>query len=212
MNGLGNEIVVVDMRRDAGAISAGRGARRGAARRRAVRSAHGALSAAHARHRRLRAHLQQRRLRGGRLRQRHALHRRRCCSRRPARTALTFETKAGLLNAWKGEAPARLHRRHGRAALRLERDSAGRGVPRHPRDRAADRADRQADPAFALGGQHGQSARDLLGRRRRRLRPRQDRAAARKPSDLSRARQHLARAGALARAHRRCAPGSAAPA
>ena len=60
-----------------------------------------------------------------------------------------------------------VHRRHGRAALCLERDSARRGIPRHPRHRIADRPDRQADPAFAVGRQHGQSARDLLGRRRR---------------------------------------------
>ena len=60
-----------------------------------------------------------------------------------------------------------VHRRHGPAALRLERNSAGRGIPRHPRHRVADRADRQADPAFARGGEHGQSARDVLGRRRR---------------------------------------------
>ena len=44
-----------------------------------------------------------------------------------------------------------LHRRHGSAAFRLARDSAGRGIPRHPRDRIADRADRRSDPAFAGG-------------------------------------------------------------
>ena len=85
--------------------------------------------------------------------------------------ALTFETTAGMLNCWQGRRWP-VHRRHGRAALQLERDSARRGIPRHPRHRIADRADRQADPAFAVGREHGQSARDLLGRRRQRLRSR----------------------------------------
>ena len=75
MNGLGNEIVVVDMRKTPAAISAGRRARRGAAGRRALRPAHGALSAAHGGHRFAHPHLQQRRLGGRRLRQRHALRR-----------------------------------------------------------------------------------------------------------------------------------------
>ena len=94
-----------------------------------------------------------------------------------------------------------VHRRHGQAALHLERDPAGGGIPRHPRHRIADRPDRQAGAAFALGGEHGQSARHLLGRRRQCLRPRKVRAAAGEPSDLSRARQHHARADRLARAH-----------
>ena len=57
--------------------------------------------------------------------------------------------------------------RHGRAAFRLAAHPARRGVPRHPHDRAADRADRRAGAAFAVGRLDGQSARDLLGRRRR---------------------------------------------
>ncbi len=118
------------------------------------------------------------------------------------KTTLTFETKAGLLNCWKDEAPACRHGRHGQAAVCLERDSAGGEVRGYPRDRTADRPDRQADPAFAVGGEHGQPACDLLGRRRPCLRPRQDRAAARKPSDVSRARQYLGRPGEVARAHR----------
>ena len=75
MNGLGNEIVVVDMRNDAGRDQRRRRARRGAAGRRALRPADGALSAAHGGHRLARPHLQQRRLGGRRLRQRHALRR-----------------------------------------------------------------------------------------------------------------------------------------
>ena len=57
--------------------------------------------------------------------------------------------------------------RHGHAALRLAGHSAGRGIPRHPHDRAADRPDRRAGAAFALGRLDGQSARHLLGRPRR---------------------------------------------
>ncbi len=102
----------------------------------------------------------------------------------------------------EGRRAAHLHRRHGPAALCLERDSAGGEVRGHPRHRIADRADRQSDPAFALRREHGQSARGVLGRRRERLRPRQDRAAARTSSDVSGARQHLAGARRFARAHR----------
>ncbi len=81
----------------------------------------------------------------------------------------TIETNAGLLRAYDtGDAGAD-HRRHGQAALRVGPDSAGREFRRHPRDRTADRADRRADPPFALGGQHGKPARDLLGGRRRGL-------------------------------------------
>ena len=95
-------------------------------------------------------HLQQRRLGGRRLRQRHAL--RRLADRRSetGKDKLTFEVDGRVLQHLEGRRRA-VHRRHGRAALRLERDSARRGIPRHPRDRVADRPDRQADPAFAVG-------------------------------------------------------------
>ncbi len=83
--------------------------------------------------------------------------------RETGKTTATFETPAGLINCW--QADGLHHRRHGEAALCLERDPVGRGIPRHPCDRAADRSDRRADPAFAVGGEHGQPARDLLGRR-----------------------------------------------
>ncbi len=90
--------------------------------------------------------------------------------------------------------------RHGRAALRLAGHSARRGIPRHPHDRIADRPDRRSGAAFAVGGVDGQSARRLLGRPRRLvLRTRPFRAAARKPPDFSRARQHHHRAGHLPR-------------
>ena len=46
-----------------------------------------------------------------------------------------------------------------------QRHPAGRAVPRHAHHRAADRADRQADPALAVGRQRRQPARGVLGRR-----------------------------------------------
>ena len=82
------------------------------------------------------------------------------------KTALTFETAAGVIDC-RRTASGIVHRRHGRAAIALERDSAGGGVPRYARDRVADRPGRRAGPAFAVRRQHGQPARDLLGRRRR---------------------------------------------
>ncbi len=72
--------------------------------------------------------------------------------------------------------------------------------------------DRCTGAALALGGERGQSARGLLGRRRERPRPRPPRPAAGEPSDLSRARQHLGGAGEGRRIISSCAPGSAAPA
>ena len=72
----------------------------------------------------------------------------RCVVRRlfekTGRNAVTFETGAGSL-----------HGRHGRAEVRLAGHSARRGVSRHPLYRTADRADRCAGAAFAVGGQHG---------------------------------------------------------
>ena len=56
------------------------------------------------------------------------------------------------------------HHRYGRAALRLERDPAGRAVPRHAGHRTADRADRRSGAAHALGGQCRQSALPVLRR------------------------------------------------
>ena len=73
MNGVGNEIVVVDLRAQPAAISAGEA--RAIAAGRALRSADGALSAEACGNRGLHPHLQQRRLGSRRLRQRHALRR-----------------------------------------------------------------------------------------------------------------------------------------
>ena len=97
----------------------------------------------------------------------------RCVVRRlfeeTGQTAVTFETKAGLLNCWQGPSADLYTVDMGAAEIRLEGYSAGGRVSRHPLHRTADRPDRRADAAFAVGGQHGQSACDLLGRRRRRL-------------------------------------------
>ena len=90
----------------------------------------------------------------------------------------------------------------GRPRLRWDEIPLGAGIRRHARDRTRNRTARRADPAFAVRRQHGQSARDLLGRRSGGLRSRQDRPAARAPSDVSRARQYHARRDAVARPHR----------
>ena len=103
MNGLGNEIVVVDMRNNPAAIGADDAA---AAARPAgapydqlmalIRRAWRAPSSA-------RSHLQQRRLGGVRLRQRHAL--RRFADRAAAsgkKDRLAFEVDGRVLNTWKG--------------------------------------------------------------------------------------------------------------
>ena len=111
---------------------------------------------------------------------------------------------AGMLNCWKGDDAAGLDRRHGQAALRLERDSAGRGVRATPA-RSSCRSARSTSRScirprsVSMGNPHAifwvddVTAYDLD----------QVRPAARKPSDLSRARQHLARPGDVARAHHR---------
>ena len=124
---------------------------------------------AHARHRRLHAHLQHRRLRIGRLRQRHALRRLGDAERSGhgrGRAATAWCSRRGRLTAGRARLRARFYCGYGRAALRLERHPAGATVPRHPRDRRSSRS--PARPSCrALGGQHGQSPRDLLGRRTR---------------------------------------------
>ena len=99
----------------------------------------------------------------------------RCVVRRlfdkSGQTTPPFET-AGLLDASPGPEAGSHLRRHGHPEIRLAGDSAGGRIPRHARHRVAVRADRRAGPAFALGRQYRQSARDLLGRRRERLRSR----------------------------------------
>ena len=79
------------------------------------------------------------------------------------RKALKFETKAGVLDVQVKDI-AHITVDMGTPEVRLEGHSARRAVPRHQSDRAADRADRQADPAFAIGGQCRQPACGVLGR------------------------------------------------
>ncbi len=210
MNGLGNEIVVVDLRGRKDAISpavaravAGRPAV-------AVRPDDGAARSSLRRHRGLRTHLECRRIGGGGVRQRHALRGLGRGGRdRPQGAEVRDQGRRARRQRDRHGAH---HGRHGDAEVRLEGHPAGRAVPRHEGHRAADRPDRQADPAFALGRQRRQSARRVLGRRRERLRPRPHRADAREPPDLPGAGQHLAGARHLAEPRSRCAPGSAAPA
>ena len=202
MNGLGNEIVVVDMRGQAGAITA--------AEARAAAQPAGAPydqlmalhAAAHARHRRLCAHLQQRRLGGGRLRQRHALRRRAAVQGdrqaradlrdqgRPARTAgratapLVSTVDMGKPRFAWNEIPLAEEFRDTRA-IELQIGPIDKPILHSP-------------SVVSMGNPHAifwvddVDAYDL-GKHR---------AAAREPSDLSRARQYLARAGDVARAHR----------
>ena len=115
MNGVGNEIVVVDLRDRRGQDHARGGARGGRARRRALRPAHGDLSAAHPRHRRLHPHLQQRRLGSRRLRQRHALRRR--PGRQAKRQGRAHFRDHRRHHQLLEERRRPVHRRHGRAAL-----------------------------------------------------------------------------------------------
>ena len=58
------------------------------------------------------------------------------------KSALTLETTAGLLSCWKGD-------------RRMERDPACQEVRGYPHHRIVHRAVRGADPPFAFRGQHG---------------------------------------------------------
>ena len=151
MNGLGNEIVVVDMRASPAPITADEARAAAQPAGRALRPDDGALSAA-----RPPAPTPIVRIYNSDGSEAGACgNGMRCVAelmfRETGKDALTFETQAGLLNCWKGDGAAGLHRRHGQAALCLERDPARRGIRRHALHRIADRPDRRADPAFALG-------------------------------------------------------------
>ena len=71
--------------------------------------------------------------------------------------AMTFETRAGLLNCWRGPSSETFTVDMGNAEVRLAGDTAGGRVPRHALDRVADRPDRRAGAAYAVRRQHGQS-------------------------------------------------------
>ena len=201
MNGIGNEIVVVDLRDKPAAVTRGRGARRRLAAGGAFRPADGAAAAAARRHRGLHPHLQQRRLGSRRLRQRHAL-------RGPA--------------AVRGDRPDRADVRDPRRAVELlagavdgslspstwaRRNSAGRRF-RSPRSFATrayielqigpiDAPVLHSPSAVNMGNPHAifwvddVNAYDLDALR----------AAAGKPSDLPRARQHHAGPDRRSRSH-----------
>ncbi len=137
MNGLGNEIVVLDLR--GFGLSARRQERArhrpGAGPR--LRPTDGAASAGLGRHRSLCPHLQSRRQRGRGLRQRHALRGLDLDARHAVRDA------AGRNAQWRPRLPARrraaLFGRDGPAQVRLAGHPAGQGRRRHGRDRLPDR-------------------------------------------------------------------------
>ena len=168
MNGIGNEIVVVDLRDQAGRRHGGGGAR--------GRLARGV------------PYDQLMVLQPPRLQGTEAFIRiynndgseagacgngMRCVVRRlfekTGQTAVTFETRAGLLNCWQGPTPDLYTVDMGAPKFGWQDIPLAEEFRDTRYDRTADRADRRAGAAFAVGGHHGQSARDLLGRRRQRL-------------------------------------------
>ena len=201
MNGLGNEIVVVDMRGQAGAITADEA--------RAAAQPDGApydqLMALHtARTPGTDAYVRIYNSDGSEAGA--CGNGMRCIAellfKETGRPTLTFETKAGLLDCWKDDAPGL--------------STVDMGAPRFawheiPLAAAVDdtRAiDLQIGPAgkpilrapsvVSMGNPHA----DFLGRRRQRLRPGEARAAVGARSDLSRAGEYFIGAGGVARAHR----------
>ena len=109
------------------------------------------------------------------------------------RKQATIETNAGLLRAYDTGKAETITVDMGKPRFRWDeiplaeefRDTRAIELQIGPIDRA--------DPRLALGRQHGQPARDLLGRRRRGLRSRPLRAAPREPPDVPRTGEHLAR-------------------
>ena len=212
MNGLGNEIIVADMRGRADRVTAGGGGRAQCRSGDQVRPDHGDPRSADAGHRRTTSRSS---IPTARWRRPAATACAASCRRwppRPAQKLFTFETVAGILTAEE----------HADGLISVDMGKPRFGWQDIPL--AEEFHDTRAielqigpidapvlhSPSVAVDGQ---SARDLLGRRRcLELRARPLRAAAREPSDLPRARQHLARAGDRARRTSPSAPGSAAPA
>ena len=160
MNGLGNEIVIVDLRRAPAPIAA---AEARAAARQEPYDQLMALYPARGAHDAVDPHLQQRRLGGGRLRQRHAL-RRRSGQRRDRPGQADIRNAGRPITCWRDD-DGLFTVDMGRPRLRWDEIPLAEEFRRYARDRAGNRSARRADPAFAVGRQHGQSARDLLGRR-----------------------------------------------
>ena len=193
MNGLGNEIVVVDMRARPAAISAAEARAAAGPEGRALRPDDGALSAAHRREptRFVRIYNNDGSEAGA------CGNGMRCVAdivfKETGKTALTFETKAGLLNCWKGDEPLI-------ATVDMGAPRFGwKDIPLAEEFRDTRAIELQIGPIDApilhspsvvsMGNPHAIFwVDDVDG-----LRPRKDRAAAGEPSDLSRARQHLAR-------------------
>ena len=123
------------------------------------------------------------------------------------------QTKAGLLPVTREQGRSTFTVDMGAPRLAWDEIPLARALRRHARHRAADRTHRRARPAHAsavvnMGNPHAVFwVEDVEA-----LRPRPDRAAARKSPDLPRARQHLARPRRGARPHRADRCGSAAPA
>ncbi len=188
MNGLGNEIVVVDMRRQPGTISA--------AEARAAAQPGGApcdqLMILHA-PRTPGTDAYVRIYNNDGSESGACGNGMRCIAellfKETGKTALTFETKAGLLNCWKGDQPLV--------------STVDMGKPRFHWNEIPLAEEFRDTRAIEL--QIGPIDKPILhspSAVNRCLRSRQDRAAVGAPSDLSRARQYLARACDLARAHR----------
>ena len=85
-------------------------------------------------------------------------------SEQTGRAALKFATTAGAVACWR-EKDGLFTVDMGRPRLRWDEIPLGAGIRRHAQNRTGDRTARRADPAFAFRRQHGQPARHLLGRR-----------------------------------------------
>ena len=177
MNGLGNEIVIVDLRRYEPLADRvrGRGARGGTAG--AVRPAHGALSGA----RRQPTPWSASTTTTGR---RQAPAATACAAsprssaRETGKAALSFETAAGVIACWR-TAEGLFTVDMGAPRFRWDEIPLAKEMPDTRAIDLAIRTGRRADPALAVGREHGQPARDLLGRRCRGLRSAPDRPGTR---------------------------------
>jgi hypothetical protein len=149
MNGIGNEIVVVDLRDSAGCRHAGRGA----GDRLAAGAPYDQLMVLHPPRSRAPAPSSASTTMTAR-RPAACGNGMRCVARQvfeeTGKTALTFETRAGPVELLAG-AGARSSPWTWACRSSAGRDSARRGIRATPAHRIADRADRRADPAFALG-------------------------------------------------------------
>jgi diaminopimelate epimerase len=105
----------------------------------------------------------------GRLRQRHPLHRLAPVRGEPARTRSLSRPASGLLNCWKADAPGFVTVDMGKPRF------AWNEIPLAEEFRDTRGIELQIGPIdkpilhTPVGGEHGQSARHLLGRRRQRL-------------------------------------------